>query len=109
MYQSVSFSQLLNPTFRFLISYFNLNICSLNFKIPTHANTYAIKSAQDYKDPVRVHKMLIDERMEKIRNQSEFANLEEELHRLKGELDDQKRKKESQKIISTFFQYLWLL
>ena len=41
--------------------------------------------------------MLIDERMEKIRNQSEFANLEEELHRLKGELDDQKRKKESQK------------
>jgi len=51
--------------------------------------------------------MLIDERMEKIRNQSEFANLEEELHRLKGELDDQKRKKESQKIISTFFEYLW--
>jgi len=48
---------------------------------------------EDYKDPVRVHKMLIDERMEKIRNQSEFANLEEELHRLKGELDDQKRKK----------------
>ena len=38
--------------------------------------------------------MLIDERMEKIRNQSEFANLEEELNRLKGELDDQKRKKE---------------
>lgn len=53
--------------------------------------------------------MLIDERMEKIRNQSEFANLEEELHRLKGELDDQKRKKESQKIISTFFQYLLIL
>ena len=38
--------------------------------------------------------MLIDERMEKIRNQSEFANLEEEFNRLKGELDDQKRKKE---------------
>merc|ERR1712168_909133 len=48
---------------------------------------------EDYKDPVRVHKMLIDERMEKIRNQSEFANLEEEFNRLKGELDDQKRKK----------------
>ena len=45
--------------------------------------------------------MLIDERMEKIRNQSEFANLEEELHRLKGELDDQKRKKECLKIILT--------
>ena len=38
--------------------------------------------------------MLIDERMQKIRNQSEFANLEEEFNRLKGELDDQKRKKE---------------
>lgn len=48
---------------------------------------------EDYKDPIRVHKMLIDERMEKIRNQSEFANLEEEFHRLKGDLDDQKRKK----------------
>merc|ERR1711970_668918 len=48
---------------------------------------------EDYKDPVRVHKMLIDERMEKIRNQSEFANLEEEFHRLKGELDEQERKK----------------
>ena len=62
---------------------------------------HTIKSFKDYKDPVRVHKMLIDERMEKIRNQSEFANLEEELHRLKGELDDQKRKKECLKIILT--------
>ena len=42
--------------------------------------------------------MLIDERMEKIRNQSEFANLEEEFNRLKGELDDQKRKKEKSPI-----------
>ena len=85
----------------------------MNFlDVPTHTKAihaiwYSIKSNKDYKDPVRVHKMLIDERMEKIRNQSEFANLEEELHRLKGELDDQKRKKESQKIISTFFEYLW--
>ena len=46
--------------------------------------------------------MLIDERMEKIRNQSEFANLEEEFNRLKGELDDQKRKKET---VSFFYHY----
>ena len=48
---------------------------------------------EDYHDPIRVHQMLIDERMMASRNQVEFATLNEELQRLKNELNDAKSRK----------------
>jgi len=41
-----------------------------------------------YQDPVRVHQMLIDERMSANKRQLEFQRLTEELNRLHNQLDD---------------------